>query len=645
MSSTGESDDLGLKVLWSGMENGSQPACTIVLIHGLQGHRIKTWTSSQGFFWPDYLGQKEFPDVRILTFGYNDVLDAAAHTLLADLLDDRSNNDIRGPSPIILLGHSSGGTLAKQMYLLSAPTRNSRVAVQRLHLDIQGFVFLGTRHRGSFRSDLRRWINILTPLIWLFPSAEMRKAQINLFLDNYRRINLDFQHEGGEDLAMACFYEKEPTKALGILVSQKDATLDDTWVENRPLEGTHAQIGQVDSLKSPNYTRLITGIRSVYKQVACNGATTAPGLLPITRAVTENRVSGLTDENPQSAGPKLRVLALDGGGIRGLFAIIVLQRIMEEVRKIDCPESEDAPKPCDYFDLIGGTSTGGLLGVMLGRLRMDLVSCKLAYKQMSASIFKTSWSVPGYQIFNAIRGTAWYSGEALESAVKEIVSERLSLLEKDDIQSKREEVTDAAIRNPRATGTKTFMCAVIDQENSCERIRTYGHASVSSAASCSIWQACRATSAASLYFPPMTINERTYWDGGMNSNNPILEVIEEAKSEFGEGKAFQVIVSIGTGKPPVTNPSSHLFGVMKYAIKQMTDTQKKHSEFLRRYPDLVDDYYRFNEEGDMHKIDLADWQKLGRVEELATEYVLSVQGKGYILECARKLARSSPTVS
>jgi patatin-like phospholipase/acyl hydrolase len=32
---------------------------------------------------------------------------------------------------------------------------------------------------------------------------------------------------------------------------------------------------------------------------------------------------------------------------------------MEEVRKIDCPDSEDTPKPCDYFDLIGGTSTGG----------------------------------------------------------------------------------------------------------------------------------------------------------------------------------------------------------------------------------------------------------------------------------------------
>jgi patatin-like phospholipase/acyl hydrolase len=42
-----------------------------------------------------------------------------------------------------------------------------------------------------------------------------------------------------------------------------------------------------------------------------------------------------------------------------MFGIIVPQAIMEEVRKLDYPESDDALKPCDYFDLIGGTSTGG----------------------------------------------------------------------------------------------------------------------------------------------------------------------------------------------------------------------------------------------------------------------------------------------
>lgn len=55
----------------------------------------------------------------------------------------------------------------------------------------------------------------------------------------------------------------------------------------------------------------------------------------------------------------LRILSLDGGGIKGLFGTIVLEAIMEKVRQIDFPDSVDPLKPCDYFNFIGGTSTGG----------------------------------------------------------------------------------------------------------------------------------------------------------------------------------------------------------------------------------------------------------------------------------------------
>jgi patatin-like phospholipase/acyl hydrolase len=48
----------------------------------------------------------------------------------------------------------------------------------------------------------------------------------------------------------------------------------------------------------------------------------------------------------------LRLLALNGGGIRGLSALIILQQLMETI------DSENPPKPCDYFDMTGGTSTG-----------------------------------------------------------------------------------------------------------------------------------------------------------------------------------------------------------------------------------------------------------------------------------------------
>jgi patatin-like phospholipase/acyl hydrolase len=52
-------------------------------------------------------------------------------------------------------------------------------------------------------------------------------------------------------------------------------------------------------------------------------------------------------------GSDLHLLALDGGGVRGLSALIILEQLMEAV------DPDAPPKPCDYFDMIGGTSTGG----------------------------------------------------------------------------------------------------------------------------------------------------------------------------------------------------------------------------------------------------------------------------------------------
>ena len=49
----------------------------------------------------------------------------------------------------------------------------------------------------------------------------------------------------------------------------------------------------------------------------------------------------------------------DGGGVRGKSALLILEAIMEKVR--DELGQETTPLPCEYFDLIGGTSTGGYL--------------------------------------------------------------------------------------------------------------------------------------------------------------------------------------------------------------------------------------------------------------------------------------------
>ena len=58
---------------------------------------------------------------------------------------------------------------------------------------------------------------------------------------------------------------------------------------------------------------------------------------------------------------KIRVLSLDGGGIRGIITAVVLKYIQEELQRIDNPNA----KIGDYFDLVAGSSTGGLLTAIL----------------------------------------------------------------------------------------------------------------------------------------------------------------------------------------------------------------------------------------------------------------------------------------
>ncbi|OQE24908.1 hypothetical protein PENFLA_c009G08160 [Penicillium flavigenum] len=48
----------------------------------------------------------------------------------------------------------------------------------------------------------------------------------------------------------------------------------------------------------------------------------------------------------------------------------------------------DAVNPCEIFDLIGGTSTGGLIAIMLGRLEMDGEQCISAYRRMMRTVFE-----------------------------------------------------------------------------------------------------------------------------------------------------------------------------------------------------------------------------------------------------------------
>lgn len=113
-------------------------------------------------------------------------------------------------------------------------------------------------------------------------------------------------------------------------------------------------------------------------------------------------------------GKDLCLLSLDGGGVRGLSSLAILKRLMETINP-DAP-----PKPCEYFDMIGGTSTGGLIAIMLGRLEMNIDECIDAYVALFDRVFRKKRhriTINGY-----VQGR--FDTEELERSIREIVKRK-----------------------------------------------------------------------------------------------------------------------------------------------------------------------------------------------------------------------------
>lgn len=74
--------------------------------------------------------------------------------------------------------------------------------------------------------------------------------------------------------------------------------------------------------------------------------------------MSEPKIMELLSERSPNA--PLRLLSLDGGGVRGLSSLMILdalmERIAEEEKRLGRRSRNDTSqlKPCDYFDLIGG---------------------------------------------------------------------------------------------------------------------------------------------------------------------------------------------------------------------------------------------------------------------------------------------------
>lgn len=126
---------------------------------------------------------------------------------------------------------------------------------------------------------------------------------------------------------------------------------------------------------------------------------------------------------PLPAKNAKRLLCLDGGGVKGISSLIILDAIMKRVRELE----KKAPDPTQhfphtYFDLAGGTSTGGLAALMMFRLGMSTKQTMESYDEMSKEIFASSWLTKLGALFSSR-----YPASGLEKAINKVVGKALGI--------------------------------------------------------------------------------------------------------------------------------------------------------------------------------------------------------------------------
>lgn len=101
--------------------------------------------------------------------------------------------------------------------------------------------------------------------------------------------------------------------------------------------------------------------------------------------------------------------------------LIIIQELMHRTfveTEGRAPKRHEIPKPCEHFDLIVGTGTGGLIAIMLGRLRLDLETCKELYVRMTRMVFETDKTIAGIPYRSTL-----FKASKLEEAIKQGVWE------------------------------------------------------------------------------------------------------------------------------------------------------------------------------------------------------------------------------
>ena len=225
-----------------------------------------------------------------------------------------------------------------------------------------------------------------------------------------------------------------------------------------------------------------------------------------------------------------RILAIDGGGIRGIIPALILQRIEERLNR---PISE-------IFHMIAGTSTGGILACALtarvgGGAPRSAAEIADLYRLQGREIFQSSF----WHGFGSIGGMVdeKYEADNLEGILKTFLGDVTLSDLKEDLLITSYDIHDRKpyfFKSWKARGER-----LREDESAAERDFL-------------LRNAARATSAAPTYFEPACVpnakgEEFPLIDGGVYANNPVMCAFSSASVLYPERTRF-LILSLGTGE-------------------------------------------------------------------------------------------------
>jgi patatin-like phospholipase/acyl hydrolase len=244
-------------------------------------------------------------------------------------------------------------------------------------------------------------------------------------------------------------------------------------------------------------------------------------------------------EHFDAKAPK-KILSLDGGGIRGALSLGYLKKI-EDILKKKHPENKDF-RMSDYFDLIGGTSTGAIIASLLA-LGKTVDEITKLYMDLGNKIFgeKRNWWNP-LETYQWLKANYDYKGiaEGLKNALGADTT-----LGSDKIK------TGLCIVAKRADTNSIW--PVINHPRG-----KYYNSATSKNKDFLLWKVVRASTAAPTYFAPQLMDVKegqpaAFIDGGLSmANNPALTLLMVATLQgfpfhWPMGADNILLVSVGTG--------------------------------------------------------------------------------------------------